>query len=76
LRQKEIKDLKIFVDSSLTIKVTNIFKNHEECFDKETKDRYKFTELFENKNIFYTKSVAQSKKINEEKNSCIIISSS
>lgn len=67
----------IFVDSPLSVNTTEVFKMHPECFDKETLDY-----LLSNEDPFgfgrlkYVKSVAESKKLNDINEPCVIIASS
>ncbi len=74
---KKIPPFPIFVDSPLTVNATDIFKLHPECFDTET-----ITYLANGVNIFgldnvkYVKDVTESKKLNEFKGTCMIISAS
>jgi metallo-beta-lactamase family protein len=77
-QKKLIPDMPIFVDSPLSANVTEVFRNHPECFDKET-----FMEFIEHaKNPFgfgrlqYTRDVADSKALNDLKGPAIIIASS
>jgi metallo-beta-lactamase family protein len=35
--EKQIREIPIFVDSPLTAEVTEIFRRHPECYDKETR---------------------------------------
>ncbi len=72
-----IPKIEIFVDSPLSSKVTGIFKNHPECYDKETMEIFN-----QNKNVFnfdrlkFTENVQESKALNGKTNSHIIISAS
>jgi len=77
-QNKKIPDLPIFVDSPLSVNVTEVFMNHPECYDAEV-----FKEFLQNrKNPFgfgrlqYIQDVEQSKALNNVKEPCIIISSS
>lgn len=72
-----IPDLPIFVDSPLAINATDIFRAHHECFDDETNafllsehDPFGFGRLR------YTRTVEESKAINEVREPCIVISAS
>jgi metallo-beta-lactamase family protein len=75
----DIPRLPVFVDSPLAVNVTDIFRQHSECFDAETlefmrKDpngRALGFDLLE-----YTRSVDESKAINEIDRPIIIISAS
>lgn len=72
------EDMEIFVDSPMAINITEIFKNHPECYDDETKEAF----IRHSKNPFgfnklkYIQNVEQSKMLNDYKKPCIIISAS
>jgi metallo-beta-lactamase family protein len=72
---KLIPPMPVFVDSPLTVEVTEVFKQHAECFDD---DMLKF--IADNNNPFhlelvkYTQSVEESKAINDYDGPCIILS--
>jgi metallo-beta-lactamase family protein len=75
----DIPRLPVFVDSPLAINVTDIFRQHSECFDKETlafmrKDPHGRALGFDL--LQYTRSVEESKAINEIDRPIIIISAS
>lgn len=78
--QKEgrIPDLPVFVDSPLAVNVTQVFKAHPECFNKDIYDEF----LKDEKNPFgfgrltYITSVEDSKRLNDRKGPAIIISAS
>ena len=75
--QKMIPSIKIFVDSPLAVNVTEIFRLHPECFDKETnrmiaQDGHPFGWG----KITYVRDVEASKKLNQLDEPCIIISAS
>ena len=73
-----IRHLPVFVDSPLAVNATEIFKKHPECLDKETHDfirEYRHPAL-EFKGLTYTRSVEESKALNERKDPMIIISAS
>ena len=71
----KITPMPVFVDSPLTVKVTEVFNRHAECFDK---DMLSF--IADNNDPFhldlvkYTASVEESKAINDYEKSCIILS--
>ncbi|MFA7277419.1 MAG: MBL fold metallo-hydrolase [Candidatus Gracilibacteria bacterium] len=77
-KRKEIPELPIYVDSPLSGNVTEVFRNHPECMDKETYDEF----LKNGENPFgfgrlkYTNSVDESKHLNDLNGPMIIISSS
>jgi metallo-beta-lactamase family protein len=75
----DIPRIPVFVDSPLAINVTDIFRAHPECFDEET---FAFMETDPHGSAFgfdmlsYTRSVQESKAINEMKGPIVIISAS
>jgi len=75
--QNKIPHIKIFVDSPLAVNVTDIFRLHPECFDKETNRMIALDENpFGWKNITYIRDVEESKRLNKMDEPCIIISAS
>ena len=73
----ELPDVPIYVDSPLTVRVTDIFKIHPECYDEETRKIFESGDSpFELPNLHYVSSVAGSKAITESDESCIVISAS
>jgi metallo-beta-lactamase family protein len=69
--------IKIYVDSPLTVNVTNVFGLHPECFDSEM-TTYLLTDdnPFGFNNLIYIKDVEASKALNNSDEPCVIISSS
>lgn len=75
--QKKIPAIKIFVDSPLAVNVTDIFKLHPECFDKETNRMIALNRNpFGWENITYIRNVEESKRLNKLDEPCAIISAS
>lgn len=67
----------IYVDSPLSVNVTNIFKMHPECFDKETRVQVEnHHDPFGFGRLSYIHTVEESKRLNEAAGPCIIISAS
>lgn len=67
----------IYVDSPLSSNVSDIFKMHSECYDKETRELIsKGVDVFGFSNLTYIRDVEDSKSLNNFKGSCIIISAS
>ncbi len=67
----------IFVDSPLAVNATAVFRTHPECFNNE------FLKVMENdpdpfgfNNLFFITSQQDSKKLNDHKKPCVIISAS
>jgi len=74
---RKIPRIKVFVDSPLSVNVTEIFKLHPECFDEETNQIIASNENpFGLKDIRYITDVEESKKLNHFNEPCIIISAS
>lgn len=67
----------IFIDSPLSTNVSDVFKIHHECFDKETSELItRGVDVFGFSNLTYIKDVEESKKLNDFKGTCVIISAS
>ncbi|MFC0875128.1 MBL fold metallo-hydrolase RNA specificity domain-containing protein [Saccharicrinis sp. FJH2] len=67
----------IYVDSPLAVNATDVFRLHPECFNDEMLDEiYSDPDPFGFNRLFYTRTVAESKRINERKEPCVIISAS
>ena len=67
----------IFVDSPLAVNATSVFRVHPECYNEN------FRKVMENdpdpfgfNNLFYITKVEDSKRLNDHKNPCVIISAS
>jgi metallo-beta-lactamase family protein len=75
--QKRIPSFPIFVDSPLSVNITEIFKIHPECFDHEIREML-LTEKdpFGFANLKYIVNVEESKKLNSIDAPCMIISAS
>lgn len=78
MNEHRIPEIPIFVDSPLSGNLTEVFKGHPECFDKETYREF----IDNNENPFgfnrlkYTANVEESKALNNFNGPCIIISAS
>lgn len=78
IKSGRIPKIPIYVDSPLATNVTDVFRAHPECFDKEVYDEF----FKNNKNPFgfgmlrYTNSVEESKSLNGIHGPMIIISAS
>lgn len=74
---KKLPKINVYVDSPLSINATNIMREHEECFNNEILEYMKKDDdPFGFNNLIYVQSVEESKKLNELKGPCIIISAS
>jgi metallo-beta-lactamase family protein len=79
INRKEIPPLPVYVDSPLAVNTVGVFRAHVELFDEESQalirsDRFRDALGFATLN--YTKSVDESKAINDQKGPLIIISAS
>jgi len=73
----EIPRIPVIVDSPLAINASDIFRAHPECFDESTRefirqDRHKAALGFDK--LTYTRSVEESKALNNRKDPMVIIS--
>jgi metallo-beta-lactamase family protein len=67
----------MFVDSPLAVNATAVFRMHPECFNKNFSDvMEKDPDPFGFDNLYYINKVEDSKKLNDHKNPCVIISAS
>ncbi len=75
--QKRIPKIPVYVDSPLTVKLTDIFELHPECYDREFFEALHSRESpFEFPGLTYVSSVEDSKRIDTEAGSSIILSAS
>jgi metallo-beta-lactamase family protein len=75
----ELPRVPVVVDSPLAVNASNIFSLHPECFDQETRDfvrqdRHRQALGFDM--LTYTRSVEESKALNDRKEPMVIISAS
>ncbi|MCE9644817.1 MAG: MBL fold metallo-hydrolase [Chloroflexi bacterium] len=78
MQDGDVPRVPVYVDSPLAVNATQVFKNHLECFDEETR---KFVQearhpALDFKMLTYVQSVEESKALNERKEPMIIISAS
>ena len=78
LRMKgRIGEVPVYVDSPLTLKVTDVFRIHPECFDKQTRKHLLHGDSpFDFEGLRYVSSVEDSKAIDRSDEPCIVISAS
>ncbi len=78
IRNHEIPNVPIYVDSPLSGNITEVFKKHPECFDAETYKKIlnKKDDPFGFENLIYTSSANDSKAINAVHGPVVIISAS
>ncbi len=78
MQSGDVPRVPVYVDSPLAVNATQVFRNHTECFDDETRQfvleaRHPALDF---KMLTYVKSVDESKALNERKDPMIIISAS
>jgi metallo-beta-lactamase family protein len=77
--QGRIENLPVYVDSPLSVNVTDVFKKHPECFDQETKDILTSptnNDPFGFRRLTYIRNVNESKELNERQGPFIVIAAS
>ncbi len=75
----KIDHIPVFVDSPLSVNVTDVFKNHPECFDKETLDILESpsnNDPFGFARLRYIRTVEESKELNDREGPFITIAAS
>lgn len=73
----KLPQLNVYVDSPLAINATGIMRRHPECFNEEMFNALsKDSDPFGFDHLFYINKAEESKKLNERKEPCIIISAS
>lgn len=74
--QQRIPSIPVYLDSPLAANVTDVFRRHDALFDRETQELIKSGDDFLGDNVTYTRSVEESKKLNDLDGPAIIISAS
>jgi len=72
MREKIIKESLVFLDSPLAIRATKTFARHADSLEDVDANG----DLFQNENFVFTRTVEESKKINQYKTGAIIIAAS
>lgn len=78
IKNGKIPSIPVFVDSPLAVSASDIYRRHPECFDSETWDFISEhrSPALDFDSLTYTRSVDESKALNERKDPMIIISAS
>jgi len=73
-----LPEIPIYVDSPLSVNVTEVFRLHTECFDEETRKAFlsNHQDPFGFHRLRYIRNVEESKRLNTSQEPCIIISAS
>ncbi len=75
--ENRIPNIPLFVDSPLALNVTQVHRDHPECFDAEAREYLTNGEdPFEFKRLQYVREAADSKKLNELHGPFVVISAS
>jgi metallo-beta-lactamase family protein len=75
--EHKLPKVDIFVDSPLAVNATTVFRMHPECFNKNFDDVLKADpDPFGFDNLYYINRVEDSKKLNDHKAPCVILSAS
>ncbi len=75
--QGRLPDVPVYVDSPLTVKLTDVFRIHPECFDSETQRILTQGDSpFDFDGLRYVSSVEDSKAIDRVNDPCVVISAS
>jgi metallo-beta-lactamase family protein len=76
-RAGRIPPIPVYVDSPLSVKLTDVFRLHPECYDQEARELLRGNDSpFEFEGLTYVSDVEASKRIDEEERPSIVISSS
>jgi len=74
---QRVPTVPVYVDSPLTVKLTDVFKMHPECYDKETYARLVNGDPpFEFEGLHYVEDKEESKAIAAQPGPCIVIAAS
>lgn len=77
MREGEIPRIPVYIDSPLAINATSIFRLHPEAYDAELAELImQGDDPFASSSMNYTRTVAQSKRLNELADPAVIISAS
>ena len=72
-----LPDVPVYVDSPLTVKLTDVFRIHPECFDEQTRNLLTAGDSpFDFRGLRYVSSVEDSKAIDRSDDPAVIISAS
>jgi metallo-beta-lactamase family protein len=72
----KIPRLPVFVDSPLTVKITDVFKLHPECYDEETLQHLRVDSPFDFESLRYVSDKEESKALDASPEPSVIISAS
>jgi metallo-beta-lactamase family protein len=76
MRDGNVPEIPIYVDSPLAINATSVFATHPEVFDHTEELVRRVNDLFAHERVTYTREAADSKKLNSARGPMIIIAAS
>ncbi len=77
IKEGLMEPLPIYVDSPLSVRATDVFKHHPECYDEEARDFWRSEgEIFGRGLVEHVTEVKRSKQLNRGDESSVIISAS
>ena len=76
IKNKKIPMLKIFLDSPLAFRITEIYQKHHEYFNEEAKKQFAHTKILDYPHLNIVKRIPDEIKMFEEKNPKIILAGS
>ena len=76
-RQGRVPAVPVYVDSPLTVKLTDVFRLHPECYDQAARDLLRSADSpFEFEGLTYISDLEDSKRLSEDPRPSIVISAS
>lgn len=76
LRDDEIPEIPIYIDSPLALEATDVFKMHPELFDQSEDLVRETNHLLDHRMVHYVRSVNESKQLNKLRKPAVIIAAS
>jgi metallo-beta-lactamase family protein len=77
--ERKIDNLPVFVDSPLSVNVTDVFRKHPECFDSQTRailENPENNDPFGFRSLTYVRSLDESKALNDRSGPFVVIAAS
>lgn len=77
LEDGALPECRVFLDSPMAIRITNIMRRHPECFDEETRELFRGgRDPFDFPGLQLTGTPEESRRINDVRNNAVIIAGS
>lgn len=72
-----LPNVPVYVDSPMSVRATEVFQSHPECFDDETLELLRRQpDVFRGRHVHYIEKVHESIALNDRTEPCVIVSSS